>query len=115
MYKTYINSIIIIMNALLLLWTALFYHGMPSAGGSKYFWTQEPTKTVLLCTELLSKPGIYWQSTQRGSKRRKSKYIANKNVSGWSEMTKTKQGEERQKEEQKNYVGNYTGISKIQL
>ena len=29
-------------------------------------------------------------------------------------MTKTKQGEERQKEEQKNYVGNYTGISKIQ-
>ena len=52
---------------------------------------------------------------RRGSKRRKSKYIANKNVSGWSEMTKTKQGEERQKEEQKNYVGNYTGISKIQL
>ena len=28
---------------------------------------------------------------------------------------KTKQGEERQKEEQKNYVGNYTGILKIQL
>ena len=70
---------------------------------------------VLLFTELLSKPDIYWQQTQRGSKRRKSKYVANKNVSGWSEMTKTKQGEERQKEEQKNYVGNYTGISKIQL
>ena len=67
MYKRYINSIIIIIiiiiiiNALLLLWTALFYHGMPRAGGSKYFWTQEPTKTVLLCTELLSKPDIYWQ------------------------------------------------------
>lgn len=30
-------------------------------------------------------------------------------------MTKMKQGDERQKEEQKYYVGNYTGISKIQL
>lgn len=28
---------------------------------------------------------------------------------------RTEQGEERQKEEQKYYVGNYTGILKIQL
>lgn len=30
-------------------------------------------------------------------------------------MTKTKQGEQRPKEKQKYYVGNYTEISKIQL